>query len=417
VSDVNEATAALFVMPRRHSQWGGAAALWVTAAGWADAARRRFGHAWIVSPDGVATPEEALDFTRPTGASSSAARAPRVPIDVRNAMKDARQWQRARAFRPGDAPEWTGERLAFVWQHHDLFHHAGENLAHRYGVPIVSYVHAPQVWEARKWGVRRPGYGGLLERVAERPQLLASDVICCVSNDVAEELTRFGVERDRILVSPMAVDANRFSPEVSGTAVREGFGLGEGFVVGWIGSFRGFHGLESVVESFGRVVTADPAARLLLVGEGSERNALEAHVRALGLSASVVFTGAVANPDIPEHIAAMDVALVSARPGDDFHYSPLKLREYLACGRAVVAPNLGEIPTTVSDGTSALLYDVGDSDDLAAKLEVLRGDPAFRSRVAAAGRELAVATSTWDLRLRDLLNCTPYRRALARGSR
>ena len=113
----------------------------------------------------------------------------------------------------------------------------------------------------------------------------------------------------------------------------------------------------------------------------------------------------------------MDVALVSARPGDDFHYSPLKLREYLACGRAVVAPNLGEIPTTVSDGTSALLYDVGDSDDLAAKLEVLRGDPAFRSRVAAAGRELAVATSTWDLRLRDLLNCTPYRRALARGSR
>ena len=80
-----------------------------------------------------------------------------------------------------------------------------------------------------------------------------------------------------------------------------------------------------------------------------------------GIADAVVLPGAIAHTDMPEFIAAMDVAVVSARPDAGFHYSPLKLREYMACGVPVVAPRLGEIPRTVHDGEDALLHPPGDS--------------------------------------------------------
>ena len=89
---------------------------------------------------------------------------------------------------------------------------AGAPLALRHRCPLVSYVHAPQVWEAAQWGVRRPGWGRLVERYGERPQLVASDVVAVVSDEVAAQVARLGVDERRILVSPMAVDARAIRP-------------------------------------------------------------------------------------------------------------------------------------------------------------------------------------------------------------
>jgi len=400
---VNERTAAVFVMPRHATEWGNAAALWVTAAGWADAARRRFGQAWIVSPGGVVSPDAALGYTRSRPDVSASHRGVWLPADVRTGLKDVRRRRKARAFSDaGEPPEWKEEQLAFVWQHHDLFHDAGHPVARRHHCPLVSYVHAPQVWEARRWGVHRPGYGSWLERVAERPQLQASDVVCCVSDEVATVLKRLGIESRKILVSPMAVDAERFSPEVSGLPVRTRYGLDAAFIVGWVGTFRGFHGVDLVIDAFRLVHQVDTRARLLLVGSGSALPAMQDYARKIGLSAAVVFAGAVSNVEMPDYVAAMDAAVVSARPGDDFHYSPLKLREYLACGRAVAAPRLGEIPRTLIDGEHALLYEPGEVTELAARLTRVREDRQLRERLGSAGRRLAVRTSTWDVRLREL---------------
>ena len=202
-------SSAMFVMPRRSTEWPNAPALWVTAAGWASAARDRYGAAWVITPDAVGLPEAALDFTRyATTSASPHFGSSWLPVEARTALKDVLRWRTARqgSSRWIPAP-WAATSVEFVWQHHDLFHCAGETLARRHGCPLVSYVHAPQVWEAAKWGVRRPGWGSWLERHGERPQLLHSDVVACVSDEVAAEVVRLGVEERRILVSPMAVDA------------------------------------------------------------------------------------------------------------------------------------------------------------------------------------------------------------------
>jgi glycosyltransferase involved in cell wall biosynthesis len=278
----------------------------------------------------------------------------------------------------------------------------------------VSYVHAPQVWEAARWGVARPGWGTWLERAGELPQLRDSDVVACVSDEVATELIRLGVRRERVLVSPMAVDAHRFTPAADGARVRASLGLGDAFVVGWVGSFRGFHGIDAVIDAFAVLHGKVPAARLLLGGGGARVDDARDRAWRLGISDSVVMPGGIPNTDMPAFLRAMDVAVVSARPAESFHYSPIKLREYLACGVASVAPRLGEIPRTVSDGEHALLYEPGDAAGLAAALVRLEGDPLLREQLGRRGRELAISTSTWDVRLADLLAFPAFRAASER---
>jgi glycosyltransferase involved in cell wall biosynthesis len=134
--------------------------------------------------------------------------------------------------------------------------------------------------------------------------------------------------------------------------------------------------------------------QLLLVGDGPERPAIEALARRRGVS--VVCTGTVPHGELPAHIAAMDAAVVLAQPGADFHYSPLKLAEYLACGVAVIAPRAGGIPDQLVDGVDALLVDPGDVSQLTRVLTSLRDEPEQRVRIARQGRETAVAHWSWD---------------------
>jgi glycosyltransferase involved in cell wall biosynthesis len=408
---------AVFVMPRKSTEWADAAAMWITVAGWAAAAAARFGNAWVVTPDAVADAETVLGYAADQPMRRIRGRT-RVPVYVRTGAKDALRMRAMRRYQDvGEQSEWRGIDLAFVWQHHDLFHSAGKPLALRRRCPLVAYVHAPQVWEAERWGVRRPGWGALLERYGERPQLLDSDVVAVVSQEVADEVARLGVDEDRVLVSPMAVDAERFSPAVSGDSVRRRFELERHFVVGWTGSFRSFHGLELAIEAFADLHRSLADTRLLLVGDGAERESLEALSRSLGVTNAVVFAGAVAHTQLPSYVAAMDAAVVTARAGQSFHYSPLKMREYLAAGVPVIAPRIGEIPRTVADGLDALLYEPGDRSNFAECMRRIADDRDLGGRLGEAGRQLMLRTGTWAVQLDRMLNFEPFRAAAERLGR
>jgi glycosyltransferase involved in cell wall biosynthesis len=141
----------------------------------------------------------------------------------------------------------------------------------------------------------------------------------------------------------------------------------------------------------------------LLVGEGSERSKSEELVYKLGLQDSVKFTGRVPFTQIPEYISIFDVAVVSARSADDFHYSPLKLREYLAAGIPTVAPRAGDISVLFQDNTHLLLYTVGDIQDTASKIVALIEDPMLLQKLHEEGKKIALANCTWDYEVRKVL--------------
>jgi glycosyltransferase involved in cell wall biosynthesis len=394
---------AIFIMPRSSRDWVGSEAVWVTAAGWAAAARRKFGTAWVVTQDRIASPEEALRYplgSPSAGQAGSKPLARRIPRFFKTWAKDILLWRKSRNWSiVADGP-WHHHQVAFIWEQHDLFAGPGRKLAARLGVPLVKYVHAPVVWEARRWGVKRYLWGWFLERFVEAPALRTSDVVLCVSEQVAEKVRALGVAPQKVRVSPMAADPDLFRAAPGG--LRKKLNVEGCFVFGWIGSFRSFHGLDQVVDAFARVHNQLPHARLCLVGDGVERPAIEERVKQHNLGAAVLFLGRKSFLEIPSYLSVFDVAMVSARNVEDFHYSPLKLREYLAAGRAVLGPRAGEIPRVFRENEHLALYEPGRVDELAEKMMTLAADADLRSKLAANGHKFVLETSTWDVELNKL---------------
>jgi glycosyltransferase involved in cell wall biosynthesis len=386
------ATGAIFVLGGTTAGQRGPVASHLSTAGWASAARRVLGSAWVVTPAGAVSPEQ----MRRAGSSQElrSDMAPRwkrrVPTVAKTAARDALGWRQARRFRVAPTGPWSGSQLAFVWQRHEMFHRAGVDLARALRVPSVVFAPAALVWEAQQWRVRRPGWGRAVEHAGEARVLRDADLVACGSDLVAEQVARLGVPDERLLVTPTGVDLDLFDEAADGAELRQELGLDEHFVVGWAGSFRRFHALEQAVEA----LTFVDGAALLLVGDGPERAGIERLARAWGVE--VRATGTLPHDRIPDHLAAMDVALVVAAGRASFHYSPLKLAEYLAAGLPVVAPRVPALQARLDDGVDAVFVPPGDTATLAATLVALRDDPVRRAQLAKAARAAAEESWSWD---------------------
>jgi glycosyltransferase involved in cell wall biosynthesis len=392
--ETSPSAGAIFVLPvTTDAQWGPVAA-WISTSGWAAAAERVLGGAWIVTPKGVldvaAVRREATRTRGTTSGGSSYRRF--VPTVAKTFLKDVREWRRARGFEIDPTGPWSdpGTTVDFVWQRHELFHTAGVDLAHRLGVPSVLFVPAVLVWQAEQWSVHRPGWGRIVERWGEVPALHAADVVACGSEPVADEVLRLWVEPSRVIVTPTGVDLGLFAPSTDRARARRQLALHDEFVVGWVGSFRPFHAIDQLVAA----VTGTEMV-LVFVGDGPERRRIERLVEAAGVRA--VFTGTVAHVDLPHHLAAMDAAVVLSNvdPSGSYHYSPLKVAEYLAAGVPAIVPSVGPLSARLHHGENALLYPPGDVARLRSELLRLSSDSELRARL----REGALASApnwAWD---------------------
>jgi glycosyltransferase involved in cell wall biosynthesis len=405
---VENKKSALFIMPRSSSSWNGAEALWITVGGWAVAAERKFHRSWVITTDRITSPEDVLSYPirKIEVKHDFAGRFRFVPQWIKTILKDVLLF-RQRNRKDYDTSMWNNEQMAFVWEQHDLFSGPGRKIAKMLGVPFVLYVHAPVVWEGAKWGVKRPLWGFFLEFFYENKSLRHADLVACVSDSVASKLVKMGVSQAKIIVSPMSVDPTRFSTAGNGVTTNiliEKYQLRDKFIIGWTGSFRCFHGLDSLLRVVYLIVKKIPKVTLMLVGDGSERKALEQLARTLGIMDNVIFVGKVAFTDIPKYVSGFDIAVVSAGSATDFHYSPLKLREYLVAQKATLAPRAGEIPLIFKDEQQLLLYEVGNERNMEDQLLRLIEDPLLRTRLGEQGRRQILNTGTWDYELSKVIS-------------
>ena len=215
-----------------------------------------------------------------------------------------------------------------------------------------------------------------------------------VSESLQSQLRRSRVKPELIHVLPNAVDTHLFHMGLDGSLVMQQRNLNGRFVIGFVGTFKRWHGVDLLLSAFRDLHEADPSVHLLLVGDGPLRAQIEQEVRSAGLTQAVTFAGAVAHEEVPNYVAAMDVAVAPYPALDDFYFSPLKLFEYMAAGRAVVASRAGQVAQVVADGVTGLLFDPGDLAGLVGCLRRLREDPALCKEM---GRNANAACSdrTW----------------------
>src|SRR5262249_52500974 len=153
------------------------------------------------------------------------------------------------------------------------------------------------------------------------------------------------------------------------------------FTVGFVGTLKAWHGLSILVNAFDALHKQHFATRLLIVGDGPEREKLASDLAQRGLVKAAEFTGAVAPGEIPGLLASMDVAFAPYPPLANFYFSPLKVYEYMAAGLPVVASRLGQLQSLIEPEVDGLLVPPGDSAALAAALERLLKDSALRARL------------------------------------
>jgi glycosyltransferase involved in cell wall biosynthesis len=171
--------------------------------------------------------------------------------------------------------------------------------------------------------------------------------------------------------------------------VRARLGLEGAVVVGWSGILRAWHGLDLLLDAAARI----PGSRLMIVGDGADRPRLTAHAARLGLADRLVITGRVPHDEVPHYIAAMDIAVVAHdRTGVA---SPMKLLEYMAIGRAVVAPRLPNIQDIISEEVDGLLFDPGSVDALAAALQRLATHESIRQALGSQARVKIERERNW----------------------
>jgi glycosyltransferase involved in cell wall biosynthesis len=273
-------------------------------------------------------------------------------------------------------------RPDLIYERYALFTLCGRWVARLFALPFVLEVNAPLSLELSR-------HGGLafadLARRLETWLLSSSTRTVVVSEALADLFVRRGVPAGKLVVMHNGVDADRFNPQVDGGAVRARLGLEDACVVGFVGWMRPWHGVQQLIDAVAELLPVCPGLRLLLVGGGPALPGLREQVVRLGMQELVVFTGPLQAADVPAHVAAMDVVV---QPDVTDYASPIKLFEYLAVGRAVLAPAKPNILEIVTDGQTALTFPAGDQAALTAALHRLYGDPALRERIGAAGAAL-----------------------------
>ena len=275
------------------------------------------------------------------------------------------------------------EPFDLVYERYALFGTAGTEFAREAGVPSILEVNAPLPLEQAAH--RELVHAGAADAVARRVMTDAS-VVVCVSHAVAS-WAGAQAPSARLVVEPNGVNADRFAWEA-----RDEDGP---FTIGFVGTLKPWHGTETLIDAFARITETRPDARLLIVGDGPQRGALEARAAERGVLERTLFTGAVAPDDVPGWLRMIDVAAAPYPSTGDPYFSPLKVLEYLAAGAVVVASRVGQLPELIDNGRTGLLVAPSDADALAAALLRLAGDPALRRELAAAGRAEIERSRTW----------------------
>jgi len=179
------------------------------------------------------------------------------------------------------------------------------------------------------------------------------------------------------------VDLQRYNHQQPCCTLHEEYLLpAEAQIVGVVARLEAEKGHRTLLEAWPLVLSAVPSARLLIIGEGSERDSLEAEVASLGIEDRVVFTGR--REDVPAVTAALDVAVLpSYREAQG-----LSVLEAMALSRPVIASRVGGIPEMIEDGVSGLLVEPHDCDALAAGIIRLLTDHPLADMIGHRGHEL-----------------------------
>jgi len=229
-----------------------------------------------------------------------------------------------------------------------------------------------------------------------------------------KSMIREPVPPEKLAFVTAAADVETFKPDIAQRKLtREKYNFQDLIVIGYVGTFAKWHGIEELVDASEKVLRQYSNIRFLMVGPYFK------HAKELtqkrGISGAYVFTGPVPYVDVPKYINAADILVAPYNPAKSElrkKYgigSPLKVFEYMACGKPVVTTSVQPIMQVVHEGKTGVLVPAGDPEALSEAIVSLVEKPLFAERIGKAAREEVKKRYSWEafaMRLENVLRET-----------
>lgn len=300
---------------------------------------------------------------------------------------------------------------------------AGARIAKELAIPHYVEFNGSEAMIQRTFA-GRPYTEERLFLAAEKAVLRQATVVNVVSQALVEGLRAMGVAPERILVNPNGADPAVFRPGSSQdrAGVRGSFGWTPGHcVVGFIGTFAGWHGIEILADALPRICRADPNIRFLLIGGGSLEHLVANAVEANGLADRVVMTGRIPQAEAVPLLQACDIFVSPHHrhmQHGRFFGSPTKLFEYMSVGGAIVASDFEQIGTVLRPAADvgaladpgfsvtdqrAILVQPGNAEQLVQAVLLLAKRPDLWAPLGRNARRAVTSEFSWDAHVQRLL--------------
>lgn len=273
-----------------------------------------------------------------------------------------------------------------------------QRVGKRLGLPVVYEIRA--FWEDAAVDHGTTSEGSLRYRATrglETRALGQVDHVTTICEGLRNDIVARGIPAEKVTVIPNAVDIESF--EMGGKpdeALKEQLGLSSCKVIGFIGSFYAYEGLDLLLEAFPKILAGQAGTRILLVGGGPQEAALKEQAQRLGIADKVVFAGRVPHKEVQRYYNLIDVL---AYPRHSMRLTelvtPLKPLEAMAQGRLFVASDVGGHRELVQDGQTGTLFQAGSSDALAGAVLRLLSQKDTWPRIRAAGRRFVETERNW----------------------
>jgi len=268
----------------------------------------------------------------------------------------------------------------------------------RLGLPVVYEVRA--FWEDAAVDHGTTTEGSLryrMTRALETWALKRADHVTTICEGLRSDIVARGIPAERVTVIPNAVDIESF--DIGGSpdeALKTQLGLSASTVIGFIGSFYAYEGLDLLLDALPQILARLPDVRLLLVGGGPQEAALKEQAVHLGLEDKIVFTGRVPHHEVQRYYDMIDVL---AYPRHSMRLTdlvtPLKPLEAMAQGRLLVASDVGGHRELIRDGETGMLFAAGSAASLAETILKLLAARESWPALRAAGRRYVETERNW----------------------
>ena len=251
-----------------------------------------------------------------------------------------------------------------------------------------------------------------LTRALETWALRRADHCFCICEGLRQDIVARGIAADKVTVIPNAVDIESFRPiETVERQLQDRLSLRGCQVIGFIGSFYFYEGLDLLLEAAQLMRQELPQLKVLLVGGGPAEESLKQKAEALGIADITLFTGRVPQREVAGYYSLIDVL---AYPRQSMRITelvtPLKPLEAMAQKRLFVASDVGGHRELVVDGETGVLHRAGDAASLAAQMTALLRDPARAAALKEAGRRFVETSRNWPVSVANYQ--AAYRRML-----